>query len=250
MNKIGKKWHIAYADYAWGQSTRDAYVERDQEERRRGRRHHRHPARHRRHDARSSRKISGSFDGLFGIFFGPQGISFVNQSYDLGITKKYKIAGDGAIVVATSLPAMGAKAEGFVGIDRYIPLLEGKLNTPSHKKFLDESVARLKPIDPSVPARPLRAVELRGRQLPQARHAEVRFRGREDTMKLIEALEGMEVKECDDFPQGDKTLRKEDHQAFVREFIFEIRDMQAQAPRHHPEGKDDRPRRVQVRVAA
>ena len=43
-------------------------------------------------------------------------------------------------------------------------------------------------------------------------------------MKLIEALEGMEVKESDDFPQGDKTLRKEDHQAFLREFIFELRD--------------------------
>src|SRR5215831_11409945 len=27
VNKIGKRWHIAYADYAWGQSTRDAYVE-------------------------------------------------------------------------------------------------------------------------------------------------------------------------------------------------------------------------------
>ena len=27
VNKIGKKWHIAFADYAWGQSTKDAYVE-------------------------------------------------------------------------------------------------------------------------------------------------------------------------------------------------------------------------------
>ena len=26
-----------------------------------------------------------------------------------------------------------------------------------------------------------------------------------------------------DFPQGDKTLRKEDHQAFLHEFIFEIK---------------------------
>jgi branched-chain amino acid transport system substrate-binding protein len=50
------------------------------------------------------------------------------------------------------------------------------------------------------------------------------FRGREDTMKLIEALEGLEVKESEDFPQGDKTLRKDDHQAFIREFIFDIRD--------------------------
>ena len=36
------------------------------------------------------------------------------------------------------------------------------------------------------------------------------FQGREDTPKLIEALEGLEMKEGDDFPQGDKTLRKED----------------------------------------
>ena len=51
VNKMGKKWHIAYADYSWGQSTRDAYAQRDQEGGRRGRRHHRHSARHRRHDA-------------------------------------------------------------------------------------------------------------------------------------------------------------------------------------------------------
>src|SRR5207245_3638940 len=27
VNKLGKKWHIVYLDYAWGQTTRDAYVE-------------------------------------------------------------------------------------------------------------------------------------------------------------------------------------------------------------------------------
>jgi hypothetical protein len=31
------------------------------------------------------------------------------------------------------------------------------------------------------------------------------------------------MKEGDDFPQGDKLLRAEDHQAFVREFIFEVK---------------------------
>jgi len=43
------------------------------------------------------------------------------------------------------------------------------------------------------------------------------------TPKLIAALEGLEMKEGDDFPQGDKALRKEDHQAFLREFIFDIK---------------------------
>jgi branched-chain amino acid transport system substrate-binding protein len=50
-----------------------------------------------------------------------------------------------------------------------------------------------------------------------------KFQGRADTMKLIEALEGLEVKAGPDFPQGDKTIRKEDHQAFLQEFIFEVR---------------------------
>src|SRR5713226_7425659 len=27
ISNMGKKWHIAFADYSWGQSTRDAYVE-------------------------------------------------------------------------------------------------------------------------------------------------------------------------------------------------------------------------------
>ena len=31
------------------------------------------------------------------------------------------------------------------------------------------------------------------------------------------------MKEGDDFPQGGGILRKEDHQAFIREFIFEIK---------------------------
>ena len=223
VNKVGKKWHIAYADYAWGQSTRDAYV---QEIKKLG------------GEVTGTTgvplttsdmtaflsKISGAYDGLFGIFFGPQGISFVNQSFDLGLAKKARIAGDGAIVVPTSLPAMGAKAEGFLGIDRYVPVLEGALNTPSHKRFLDESVARLQPLGVPAPDRYVQS-NFEAVNFLKIGMERSKFRGREDSMKLIEALEGLEVKESDDFPQGDKTLRKEDHQAFVREIIFEVRDM-------------------------
>ena len=64
-----------------------------------------------------------------------------------------------------------------------------------------------------------------------------KFEGRKDTMKLIEALEGLEMKDSDDFPQGDKTLRKEDHQAFLREFIFEIKDGKHQIVETVPKDK-------------
>jgi len=152
-------------------------------------------------------------------------VTFVNQAYDLGLTKKYKLAGDGAVAESTHLPALGAKVEGFVGINRYIPVLDAPLNTPYHKKFYDDAVTRLKAIDPSAP-KPDRYVQSNFESVNFLKLAAQKsgFRGREDTMKIIEALEGMEVKESDDFPQGDKSLRREDHQAFVREFIFDIKD--------------------------
>jgi branched-chain amino acid transport system substrate-binding protein len=223
VNKLGKRWHIAYADYAWGQSTRDAYTEQISK-------------------AGGTvvettgiplgtadmtsflSKITGNFDGLFGIFFGKDGVTIGNQAFDLGLTKKYKWAGDGAIAEATNLPALGNKIEGFVGINRYVPVLEGPLNTPSHKKFFDDAVARLKQIDPTGPL-PDRYVQANFEAMNTLKLGMQKsgFQGRQDTMKLIAALEGLEMKEGDDFPQGDKTLRREDHQAFLREFIFDMR---------------------------
>ena len=51
-----------------------------------------------------------------------------------------------------------------------------------------------------------------------------KFEGRKDTMKLIEAMEGLEMKLSDEFFTGDKKIRKEDHQAFPLEVIFEMKD--------------------------
>ena len=224
VNKMGKKWHIAYADYSWGQSTKDAYAEQIKK-------------------AGGEvvgttgiplgtadmtpflSKITGDFDGFFGIFFGKDGVTIGNQAFDLGLTKKYKWAGDGAIAESTNLPALGNKIEGFVGINRYIPVFDAPLNTPAHKKFFDEAVKRLKEIDPSGPL-PDRYVQSNYEAMNALKIGmeKSKFQGRADTMKLIEALEGLEMKEGDDFPQGDKVLRKEDHQAFLRQFIFDIKD--------------------------
>src|SRR6202040_488113 len=108
VNKMGKKWHIAYSDYAWGQSTRDAYAEQIKK-------------------AGGEvvgttgislgiadmtpflTKINGNFDGLFAVFVGTDSVTIGNQAFDLGLTRKYKWAGDGAIAESTTLPALGKK---------------------------------------------------------------------------------------------------------------------------------------------
>ncbi|MGH6814588.1 MAG: ABC transporter substrate-binding protein [Hyphomicrobiaceae bacterium] len=222
--KMGKKWHIAYADYAWGQSTRDAYAAEIKKAGGEVVGGTGIPLGTADMTAFLS-KITGNFDGLFGIFFGKDGVTIGNQAFDLGLTKKYKWAGDGAIAESTNIPALGSKIEGFVGINRYVPVMGAPLDTAGHKKFFEEAVARLKQIDPSGPL-PDRYVQANFEAMNALKLGMVKsgFRGREDTGKLIEALEGLEMKEGDDFPQGDKVLRKEDHQAILRQFIFEIKD--------------------------
>jgi branched-chain amino acid transport system substrate-binding protein len=224
VQQIGKKWHIVYADYAWGQSTRDAYTA----------------------DIKANggevvgstgiplgtadttsflSKIGGDFDGLFLILFGSDAINVVNQGYDLGLTKKYRLAGDGAVATATQLPAMGNKIEGFVGIDRYLPVFDPPLDTPALHGFLDDAVPRLKKVDPSAPL-PDRYVQSNFEAVNALKLGVEKsgFQSRADTPKLIAALEGLTMKEGPDFPTGDKVLRKEDHQAFMRELIFVIKD--------------------------
>ena len=223
LAKMGKKWHIAYADYSWGQSTRDAYA-----------------AEIKKNGGEVVgttgiplgtadmtpflSKISGSFDGLFGIFFGKDGVTVGNQAYDLGLTKKYKWAGDGAICESANLPALGNKIDGFVAINRYVPIFQGALDTPYHHRFFDEAKKRLAKIDPSGPL-PDRYVQSNYEAMNALKQGMEmsKFETREDTMKLIEALEGLEMKLSDDFPQGDKTLRKADHQAFLNQFLYTVK---------------------------
>src|SRR6476659_9595855 len=224
VSKLGKKWHIGYADYSWGQSTKDAYAEQIKK-------------------AGGEvvgttgiplgtadmtpfiSKITGSFDGFFGIFFGKDGVTIGNQAFDLGLTKKYKWAGDGAIAESTNLPGLGSKIDGFIGIERYVPIFVGPLDTPAHRKFFDEAKKRLSKIDSSNPD-PDRYTQSNYEAMNALKIGmeKCKFRGREDTQKLIEALEGLQMKLSDDFPTGDKLLRKEDHQAFPLQVIFDMKD--------------------------
>ena len=171
--KQGKRWHIAFADYSWGQSTRDAYVEQIKK-------------------AGGEiagttgiplgtadmtpflSKITGNFDGLFGIFFGKDGVTIGNQAFDLGMTKKYKWAGDGAIAEFDQ-PA-GARQQDR-RLRRHQPLRPAA-GSPAQYAASQAVLRRSQgpaQEDRSLGSRsrPLRAVELRGHERLEDRHGEV-----------------------------------------------------------------------------
>ena len=249
VNKMGKKWHIAYADYSWGQSTKDAYAEQIKK-------------------AGGEvvgttgiplgtadmtpflSKITGDFDGFFGIFFGKDGVTIGNQAYDLGLTKKYKWAGDGAIAESTNLPALGNKIEGFVGINRYIPVFDRRSTRRQHKKFFDEAVKRLKEIDPSGPL-PDRYVQsnyeaMNALKLGMEKSRFQRPRGHHETDRGARRA-GDEGRRR--LPAGRQGAAQGGSPGVPARVHLRDQGRQAPHPRGDPEGKDDLPAGLHVRLS-
>ncbi len=177
VNKMGKKWHLAYADYSWGQSTRDAYADEIKK-------------------AGGTiagttgiplgtadmtpflSKITGDFDGFFGIFFGKDGVTIGNQAYDLGLTKKYKWAGDGAIAEFDQ-PARARQQDRR--LRRHQPL-HPRVRSAARHAGAQEVLRRVGEAPQGhrslgSAARSLRAVEFRGHECPEARHGKIQVPG-------------------------------------------------------------------------
>jgi len=102
-------------------------------------------------------KISGSFDGPLRHLLRRQRGQLHERDLRLGLTKKYKYAGDGAIAESTHLAALG-QSRGFSASTA----TSG--DGPAAEHAASQEVLRpggrgLKQIDPSARCRPLRAVE-------------------------------------------------------------------------------------------
>ena len=106
-----------------------------------------------------------------------------------------------------------------------MPVFDAPLDTPELHGFFDEAVTRLKKLDPKGPL-PDRYVQSNFEAVNALKLGIEKsgFQSRADTPKLIDALEGLSMKAGPDFPTGDKLLRKDDHQVFMRELVFVLKD--------------------------
>jgi branched-chain amino acid transport system substrate-binding protein len=218
VKHVAKKWFSVYVDYAWGQS-------------------------HNKEFKKYLEKAGGQFVGSIGIpngtedmvpylskidpntegiymtFAGHDAVIAVKQAHELGLTKKKKVAGPGATVSESELVAQGNAANGIWFADRYVGALEGKFNTEYNRKFQQE----FKLVSGGQPATRYALSEFESMNFLKLGMRQVNWKDKKtDTPKLIEALEGMKVNEGNDFPQGSKFLRAEDHQVFCRMIIGKV----------------------------
>jgi len=222
VKNLGKKWATLVADYAWGWSYEEEFKKIVPE--------------YGGTVLKSIRAPLGTKDFMPYIplipaeveavliaFFGADLLALIRDLYtvrpDLGrIVACYGLTG-----IATE--PLGAMAEGLYIIGTFPRRLE-EFDTPNTRVFRE--LIGLDPDGHEVGNPDLVYAHAYNWAIWEAMFALKRaievsgWKSKEDNPALIKALEGMKLKESIEFPQGDKFIRAEDHQAFMRIFIEKV----------------------------
>ncbi|HEX7076688.1 MAG TPA: ABC transporter substrate-binding protein [Hyphomicrobiaceae bacterium] len=224
VENLGKRWTIISPDYAWG---------------------HSHYAEHKAVveklggtvsdpifvplDAKDLvpylTRIPEDTEVLFSVFFGALSVAFYTQAKNMGLEKTMRMYSVAGTIEAIAPADLNGAAEGVYIVENfprmakykddefhreYLKLIgtddiharevgSDRVNAKSHSWQSWEDIFALK-----------QAIEMSG------------WKSKKDDQGVIEALEGLEMPNSLGFPQGAKTLRKEDHSGIIDCYISRI----------------------------
>ncbi len=223
LENIGKKWSFAFADYSWGWS------------------HFKETSK--RVEAGGGRVLSkvavpiGSKDFLpyltqidpatevlYGVFIGADEVAYFTQANTMGFHKRMKMYSVVCTIEAVDTRDLGDAIEG-AWFQEYLPRRLKYQDTP-----VNRNLRKLCDVDPE-------GKQIRGPRTVAGSHyygnweavywikravEKSNWQSKKDTRDFIVALEGMSVKESNEFPQGDKIMRAEDHQVFTDQYMSHV----------------------------
>jgi branched-chain amino acid transport system substrate-binding protein len=224
VENFGKAWSIIYADYAWGQSTNQesrAFIEKaggkvlnsiavplDTKD-----------------FVPYLAQISADTEVLLPAFIGSLSLGFYTQAKSMGLDKKMKMFSSSASIESIAPDDIQGAAEGVYFFENFPRMLSAK-NDEFHKEFnkrlqIDDMDAR----------------QIGGQAVMDKSHCwqawedlfalkqaieKSGYKTRKDVEGVIQALEGMEMKNSLAHPQGDKFIRKEDHVGIMDCYISRV----------------------------
>src|SRR5882672_5237842 len=224
VENLGKVWSIIYADYAWGQSTNQEsklFIEKaggkvltsiavplDTKD-----------------FVPYLAQIPGDTEVLLPAFIGSLSVAFYTQAKNMGLDKKVKMISSSASIESIAPDDIQGAAEGVYFFENFPRMLKAK-NDEFHKEFnkrigIDDVDAR----------------EIGGQRVMDKSHGwqawedifalkaaieKSGYKTRKDVEGVIQALEGMEMKNSLAHPQGDKIIRREDHVGIIDCYISRV----------------------------
>ena len=226
VENFGKVWSVIYADYAWGQSTNQEskhYIEKSG-----GKVLTSIPVPLDTKDfVPYLAQIPADTEVLLPAFIGSLSVAFYTQAKAMGLDKKMKMYSSSASIEAIAPADVQGAAEGVYFFENFPRQLAGK-NDEFHKEFI-----KLMGMD-EVDAREIGSQRVMDKShgwqawedlfaIKQAVEASG-YKTRKDVEGVIQALEGMQMKNSLAHPQGDKRIRKEDHVGIIDCYISRVED--------------------------
>jgi len=217
IENVGKRWYVAYSDYAYGQSGFQAF--RDAL-------------------AGAGGEIVGSIgvpfgstdmaaymskvdrraDGLYFVFAGRDAILALQEANAQGLKEKMKFAGMQSLIVPENFPKLPEAAEGLNFIGDYPRAPDGSLDTAENREF--QKLFHEKFGEHPVGLNAFEAYQSANALLLAIQKSG--FKGRADTDKLAAALSGLEAPASVAFPAGSIAIRDTDHQGVVPLYIGRV----------------------------
>ena len=215
IKHIGKKWVTVVANYAWGWSSEEDFKKYITEDGGTILAAIRVPIGTSDWLPYLKGKIPKEAEGVFFANWGSDFLSFIRDLY--AVRPDIKKIGANYVLAGQDIKKLGPAAEGLYCLTPYPTYLEG-LNTKSNKAFrelinIDAEGKEVGTGTPFVLAYNWTMWE--AMYTLKAGIEKSGWQGKEDTPKLIKALEGMQFKESIEFPQGDNRIRAEDHQRII-----------------------------------
>jgi branched-chain amino acid transport system substrate-binding protein len=224
VENFGKVWSVIYADYAWGQSTNQEskhYIEK------------------------SGGKVLSSIavpldtkdfvpylaqipadtEVLLPAFIGSLSVAFYTQAKSMGLDKKMKMYSSSASIESIAPDDIQGAAEGVYFFENFPRQLAAK-NDEYHKEFnrlmgMDDVHARengsQRVMDKSHGWQAWEDIFAIKQAIEKSG-----YKTRKDVEGVIQALEGMQMKNSLEHPQGDKLIRKEDHVGIIDCYISRV----------------------------
>ena len=161
--------------------------------------------------------------GLFHSVAGSDAIRLGKQIGEFGLQRQYKIAGTCDVIFPETFDQQAPDLDGSYIVEQYPVKEVAPLDSPADREF--RRVFR--EVSKGVPAGPHSYASYESTFIFKRAIETAGYRDKRDTLKAIQAIEGMTGPKSVEFPQGPFTMRREDHQGLLNLYIWQLRKGQA-----------------------
>jgi branched-chain amino acid transport system substrate-binding protein len=223
-SRVAKKWQFLYWDNAFGQSMLKWFTEELQKAGGEVTQGIPIPAGTTDYSSYLAKlRPASDVPGLFHSVAGSDAVRLGKHIGEFGLQKQYKMAGTCDVIFPETFDEQAKDLDGTFIVEQYPVKEMASLDTSADREF--RKVFR--EVSKGVPAGPHSYASYQSTFIFKRAVEAAGYKTKKDTLKAVQAIEGMTGQKSLEFPQGPFTIRKEDHQGLLNLYIWQLRNGQA-----------------------